>query len=158
MNIIDYKDVDFVNYKLPSMYIIMPHCTFKCDVECGRPLCQNQRLASEPIKTISAQQLIDLYDNNPMSEAIVFGGLEPFDSPEDLQNFLMLFRHNHYDPIIIYTGYTEEEIKERFNWIFLYENIIIKFGRFVPDQKEHFDSILGVNLASSNQYAKEFNK
>ena len=34
-------------------------------------------------------------------------------------------------------------------------NIIIKFGRFVPMQQPHFDPILGVNLASDNQYAKQ---
>jgi len=32
-------------------------------------------------------------------------------------------------------------------------NIIIKFGRFIPDQKSHMDETLGVELASPNQYA-----
>ena len=36
-----------------------------------------------------------------------------------------------------------------------YKNIIIKFGRFIPNDKPHRDTILGVNLASSNQYAKK---
>ena len=70
----------------------------------------------------------------------------------------MLFRHNHYDDIVIYTGYTEKEVKENFDWIFLYENIIIKYGRFIPNQSPHYDKILGVNLSSDNQYAKEYNK
>ena len=35
-----------------------------------------------------------------------------------------------------------------------FKNIIIKFGRYVPNQKEHYDEILGINLASSNQYAE----
>ena len=34
-----------------------------------------------------------------------------------------------------------------------WDNIIIKFGRFIPDQKSTFDSVLGVELASQNQYA-----
>lgn len=157
MEIIDFKDVDFVNYKKPSMYIIMPRCTFKCDVESGRPLCQNLGLAHASTQAVSARYLIDMYEQNPVSEAVVFGGLEPFDSSEDLQCFIMNFRYNHPDPIVIYTGYTEEEVKEKFNWIFLYENIIIKFGRFIPDQPSHYDEVLGVQLASPNQYAKEFN-
>ena len=35
-----------------------------------------------------------------------------------------------------------------------YPNIIIKYGRFIPDQKSHYDEILGVELASNNQYAR----
>lgn len=148
-------DEDFINYKLPSMYLIMPYCTFKCDAECGRPVCQNSALASADIITISSQDIITRYDANLISKAIVFGGLEPFDSAE-LSTFIMLFRQGHCDDIVIYTGYTEEEVKEKFNWIFLYENIIIKFGRFIPDQESHYDEVLGVKLASPNQYAKRF--
>ncbi len=63
------------------------------------------------------------------------------------------------DDIVIYTGYTEEEVVTNFKNYFLllqkYPNIIIKFGRFIPDQKAHFDEVLGVNLRSNNQYAKK---
>ena len=72
--------------------------------------------------------------------------------------FIYYFKQNHDDTIIIWTGYTEEEcedliylIKEKMK----YENIIIKFGRYIPNQKPHFDPVLGVNLASDNQYAKK---
>ena len=34
-----------------------------------------------------------------------------------------------------------------------FKNIIIKFGRYIPNQQAHYDDILGVNLASNNQYA-----
>lgn len=30
---------DFVNYKKPSMVVLFPNCSFKCDKECGRPVC-----------------------------------------------------------------------------------------------------------------------
>jgi hypothetical protein len=36
-----------------------------------------------------------------------------------------------------------------------FDNIIVKFGRYIPDNKPHFDEVLGVNLASPNQYAKK---
>jgi len=36
-----------------------------------------------------------------------------------------------------------------------FDNIIVKFGRFRPNQKPHFDEVLGVNLASDNQYAEK---
>lgn len=115
MKIINVKDYDICNFKKPSMFIIMPHCTFKCDKENGVQLCQNCSLAKEPKIDISIDKLIDLYDNNPLTEAIVFGGLEPFDSEEDLHCFLMNFRYRHADTVVIYTGYTEEEVKEKFN-------------------------------------------
>ena len=28
-------DEDFVNYKDPSLFLIFPFCTFKCEKECG---------------------------------------------------------------------------------------------------------------------------
>lgn len=157
MKIIDIKDYDIVNYKEPSMFIIMPYCTFKCDKENNCQLCQNSQLAHSDKIDIPIDRLIELYDSNSLVSAIVFGGLEPFDSAEDLQCFIMNFRYRHSNTIVIYTGYTEEEIQEKFNWVYLYENIIIKYGRYIPNQKPHFDKILGVNLISDNQYAKEYN-
>lgn len=148
-------DEDFVNYKVPSMYVIMPFCSFKCDIESGTNICQNSSLQNEPNISVGSKELIDRYDSNDISRAIVFGGLEPFDSEEDLHTFIMLFREKHFDPIVIYTGFTEEEVKEKFNWIFMYENITVKFGRFIPNQEGHFDQVLGVRLASPNQYAKK---
>ena len=35
------------------------------------------------------------------------------------------------------------------------KNVIIKYGRFIPNEKSHWDEILQVNLASSNQFAEE---
>lgn len=32
-------DEDFVQYKKPAMFIGMPSCSFKCDKECGKPVC-----------------------------------------------------------------------------------------------------------------------
>ena len=35
-----------------------------------------------------------------------------------------------------------------------FKNIIVKFGRYRPNFQKHFDEVLGVELASTNQYAK----
>ena len=40
-------DEDFINYKKPSMVIEFPYCSFKCDKECGQPVCQNSSLINE---------------------------------------------------------------------------------------------------------------
>ena len=100
-----------------------------------------------------------------MKISIGCGGLEPFDSLDDLICLILNLRYRTPDPIIIYTGYTEEEIesmeyrvgnelKPVLDILKVYENIVIKFGRYIPNQNKHWDNLLGVELASPNQYAK----
>ena len=147
---------DFVNYKVCSMTIAMPYCTFKCDKECGIDVCQNSKLAKEPTIDIPAAKIIEQYLHNPLSHAIVFQGLEPFDSYNDLYYFIYALRFvfKNDDPVVIYTGYNKDEILSKIDDLRKFSNIIIKFGRYIPDQKPHYDEILGVNLASDNQYAE----
>ena len=154
MKIIDIIDEDFVNYKKPCMTIMMPFCTFKCDKECGKQVCQNSDLASAPRIDIPTKKIIQRYLNNPISESVVFQGLEPMDSFYQVINFVKKFREVSSDDIIIYTGYTKKEIQWYLTFFKDFDNIIIKYGRFIPDQKSHFDEVLGVNLASDNQYAE----
>ena len=154
MKIKGLVEYDISNYYKPSMFIIFPYCTFKCDYECGRAVCQNSTLAKEEIKNIKPKDLMERYVNNPLTKAIVCGGLEPFDSLQDLSNFIELARLFTDDDIVIYTGYTEEESVEIIKELSKEKNIIIKFGRFIPDQESHYDEVLGVNLASPNQYAR----
>ena len=146
-------DEDFVNYKKPSMFIISPYCTFKCDKEAGCQVCQNSDLANSPIIEINNDEIIKRYLDNPITEAIVIGGLEPFDTFEELYQFIKDFRRKSNDDIIIYTGYYPEEISEKIRQLSLFLNIVIKFGRFIPNQKSHYDTVLGVELASDNQEA-----
>lgn len=140
---------DFVNYKKASMTIIFPYCTFKC----GKDYCQNSSLAKTPIIEISIDDLVNRYINNPITEAVVMQGLEPFDSWNDLKEFVQKLREYNNDDIVIYTGYNKDEIIEKINELSKYTNIIVKFGRYISNQEKHFDDLLGVYLASNNQYA-----
>jgi hypothetical protein len=83
-------------------------------------------------------------------------GLEPFDSEQELQMLIAYLRVSTQDDIVIYTGYTKEEIQCRSIYQFLLnaKNIIIKFGRFIPNQQPHYDDVLGIKLASDNQHAE----
>ena len=166
MEIKNLIDEDFIQYRKPSMFIGMPHCSFKCDKECGHNVCQNSELALAPTVEIDDEEIIQRYITNPITEAIVFGGLEPFDSFDELCHFLGSFE-NYYKrghihtkeerpDIVIYTGYYPEEIKGKLYKLWLFygrDNIIIKFGRFIPDSLPIHDELLGVNLASCNQKA-----
>lgn len=145
-------DEDFVNYKVPAMFISTSKCSFKCDAECGRAVCQNLPLAAAPVIEINDEELVSRYLSNNISEAVVIGGLEPFDDATELYGFIRTFRQSCADDIVIYTGYYEKEIEPYINRLKAdFENIIIKFGRFIPDQAPHKDEVLGVNLASDNQ-------
>lgn len=149
-------DEDFVNYKKVCMTIEMPYCSFKCDKECGMQVCQNSTLATANNVEVEINNLFKRYINNDISKAVCFQGLEPMDSYNDLIMFISVFREQCDDDIVIYTGYKYDEIKENIDYIAKrYKNIIVKFGRFIPNQESHYDKTLGVTLASPNQYAEK---
>ena len=147
-------DEDFVNYKKPSMFISFPSCSWKCDRECGKQVCQNSTLASAPNIYVSTAAIAERYKNNPITSAIVCGGLEPFDSFTDLWQLIVVLRTTTEDDIVIYTGYNKNEISDKIGMIQSYKNIIIKYGRYIPGQQDHYDEVLGIYLASDNQYAE----
>lgn len=146
---------DFVNYKKVCMTIEFPYCSFKCDKEYGCQICQNLDLTVAPNLEIPIDRIVLLYSENPITEAVCFQGLEPFDSAEIFE-LIGRIRTVSEDDIVIYTGYTEEEVEQLgfYKKLIRYNNIIIKYGRYVPKQIPHYDSVLGVNLASDNQYAR----
>ena len=148
-------DEDFTNYKTCSMFIGFPTCTFKCEKDCGcKGMCQNTALVNSPNINVSCHDVIKRYLDNPLTSAIVCGGLEPMDSKEDLLDLISELRLFYDDPVIIYTGYYKEEILDVIEQLKHYTNIIVKFGRFIPNQQKHYDEVLGVYLASDNQYAE----
>ena len=141
---------DFVNYKKPAMTIMFPYCTFKC----GTEYCQNSPLSKAEDIEIDISNIVIRYLNNPITESVVMQGLEPFDSWDDLIGLVKQLRESTDDDIVIYTGYYKEEIADKVALLSKYKNIVIKYGRYIPDQKEHYDEVLGVSLASENQYAE----
>lgn len=150
-------DEDFINYKRPSMYIATCFCDWKCcnDLNLDVSICQNSKLAESEIKSIPIKHLFDRYMKNPITKSIVFGGLEPLIQMDELLVFIEYFRnHGCYDDIIIYSGYDEYEIPIQIAELSRFENIIVKFGRYIPDSRPIFDKVLGKELVSENQYAK----
>ena len=142
---------DFVNYKKPAMTIMFPHCNgFKC----GAEYCQNSPLSKAEDIEMDISNIVIRYLNNPITESVVMQGLEPFDSWDDLIGLVKQLRESTDDDIVIYTGYYKEEIADKISLLSKYKNIIIKYGRYIPDQKKHYDEVLGVYLASENQYAE----
>jgi len=149
------RDEDFTNYKEPCMLIGFPRCSFKCEEECGKKMCQNSSMALSEDIEIDPEKIVKRYMKNSITTSVVFGGLEPFDSWIDVVALVGEFRRHTNDTIVIYTGYNEDEIQPLVDWLKNNSsNIVIKFGRFIPDQQKHFDDVLGIYLASDNQYAE----
>lgn len=153
-------DEDFVNYKKPSMFIGTSECDWKCCKEQGLDIsiCQNSQLANSKTIDVPVEDLVHRYIDNPLTEAVVFGGLEPIKQQKDILDFIYLLRENDcYDDIVIYTGYNENEIEFVIEFFknMAKKNLFIKFGRFIPNNTPHFDDVLGIYLSSDNQYCKQ---
>ena len=148
---------DFVNYKKPSMFIGTISCNGKCWKDAGLPssICQNDELRGCEIKTMDSYLLAARYVYNPITEAVVFGGLEPLDQEDEIYEFIDILRNKFNDDsdVVIYSGYYPEEVTGSIDVLKKYNNIIVKFGRYIPDDKEVVDNILGVTLSSSNQFS-----
>lgn len=157
MRIKTIVDEDFTNYKKASMFIGTISCGGKCCIEAGIPLsvCQNDGWRSCAPIAMSDRQICMRYMANPLTNAIVIGGLEPFEQAKEVRKLVWMLRNIFMcdDDVVIYTGYTPDEIEEEVKLLSEFKNIIIKYGRYVPNAKTRYDDVLGVNLVSDNQYA-----
>lgn len=153
------QDETFQDYAFAiSMLIACEKCDYKCARDGGfsSSLCQNSHLAQMPTIFLTNEQIYERYKSNPITTAIIIAGMEPLLQFEEIFDLIKYFRlHGNTDPYIVYTGYYPEEISDKINALKEFENIIIKFGRFIPNQKPHYDEILGVMLASDNQWAEK---
>ena len=121
----------FGDYRDPSLFLCAISCNWKCEY------------------------LYKKYIENPITDAIVIGGLEPMLQYKEVIDLIDYFRDNNCDDyFVIYTGYYENEIEDIINLLKQRKNIIVKFGRFIPNSKEKYDEVLGVTLSSDNQYGK----
>lgn len=151
-------DEDFTNYKKPAMFIGIGSCNWKCCKEANIPItvCQNSELANQSEIEVSTDEIFRRYTSNSITKAVVIGGLEPWTRTDDVFKLIQYFRdHSCYDEFVIYTGFKSEEIP--FIITFLknhFTNIIMKFGRYVPNSVPRFDNVLGVTLISDKQYAE----
>ena len=144
-------DENFQDYKKASMFIAFPKCDFKCFQELGLEIsgCQNYEILKMPDIKIKIDKVFERYVKNPITEAVVLGGLEPFFNFDEVYNLISYFRQkNCNDDFVIYTGYYPNEVEN-------YVEKLKKFGRFIPKSASVFDKILGVKLASKNQFAEK---
>lgn len=148
----------FQDYKKPSMFIGTISCGGKCCIENGLPLsvCQNDGWRGSAPINIQDNLIADMYLKDHITQAIIFGGLEPMEQFDELMELIKALRadFNCHDDIVIYTGYNRDEIEKQVVQLQKFDNIIVKFGRYIPKRTSRFDEVLGVTLASDNQYAE----
>ena len=157
MKIKDLIEVDTVNYKEISMFIATCYCDWKCCHEQGisESICQNNLIAKQKNIDISVDEIFHRYIANSLTSAVVLGGLEVLLQWDEVIELVKYFRDHGCDSVFsIYSGYYKNEIEKQINQIRKYKNITFKFGRFIPNQEKHYDDVLGVYLASDNQYGK----
>ena len=150
-------DEDFVNYSKPSMFIGTISCGGKCCLEGGFPLsvCQNDGWRGNAPIDIRDEVIVKRYLQNQITHAIVLGGLEPMEQSDEVLALIKTLREDFdcHDDVVIYTGYYPDEVTAILDKLQVFDNIVVKFGRYVPNMKYRFDEVLGVELASNNQYA-----
>ncbi len=145
-------DETFGDYKEASMLLVTPNCGWKCEG------CQNTHLELLPTKEYSNSNIVERFTKNPLTSAIIIGGLEPMDDTESLSSFLSFIIAKRLDiMIVVYTGYTIEELQDdiyKSEILYLleaHENSILKYGRYIPNDEGYFNEDLGIHLASKNQ-------
>ena len=76
-------------------------------------------------------------------------------------DFMLAYRNVCNDDMVIYTGYEEKDFPVQHIIEYVkrnrYDNIIVKVGGYVENSEPVWSPELGVELASSNQYAFKIN-
>lgn len=147
----------FQDYKLPSLFLASAYCDFKCcrEQHLDTGVCQNAPLAQAPTQDVPDTVIYEKFASNPITKAVVIGGMEPLLQMDEVESLLSLFREKgDHSPFVIYTGYYPEEVPEHLARLRRYGNVIAKFGRYIPDRPSRYDEVLGVTLSSDNQFGK----
>lgn len=138
----------FNDYKKVGMYVAFPQCSLNCKN------CQNAHLREvEPLE-VSLDYLVKIILDNDLIDSVILSGMNPMDSFDDVMSLIREVRNKSNIEIIIYTGMRESNLTNEIKKLKEFNNVIIKFGEYIPNSKEKFDEVLGINLASDNQYAK----
>lgn len=113
------------------------------------------RVSKLPTFDIKISDIFDRYVSNIITRAVIIGGLEPMLQFHEVYSLIYYFRKNNCsDDFVIYTGYYYHEIEQYIKKLQDLNNIIIKYGRYIPDSNPRFDNTLGIILSSDNQYSE----
>ena len=85
---------DFVNYKKPSLFLGSCFCDWKCcrEANIDTSVCQNKSLYDADTIDLEPYQIYALYTSNPITKAVVIGGLEPMIQINEVIELIDFFR------------------------------------------------------------------
>ena len=94
-------DENFQDYKKASMFIVFPKCDFKYfrELSLDASKCQNYEISKMKDIKVSVFEIFKRYTSNPITSAIVLGGLEPFKSFDEVYSLISYFRTNGCAPL-----------------------------------------------------------
>lgn len=79
----------------------------------GCPGCISPELQSYEGNAVDVRQVIDSLPENFYADGLTVSGGEPFDQAEGVAELVDWFINNISGDVLIYTGYTEEELRKR---------------------------------------------
>jgi len=139
------------------MLIACIECDWKCLKEqcLSLGICQNSHINKIQTQESNIPDLIKRFNDNLLSECVIFAGLEPILQFDEVCSFIKEFRKTNNDDVVIYTGYYPEEIIDKIEILKKFKNIILKFGRYRNDLPKTKDDILKIEIVSNNQWAEK---
>ena len=75
MKLVNLIQEDFTNYKKPSLFLGFPKCSGKCNILNGKIVCQNEALRNAEKVEISANEIVELYTKNNITNDIKIDNL-----------------------------------------------------------------------------------
>lgn len=155
IGVLDYAEV-FQDYKDSAILFSAIDCDWKCCREYGQSICQNQKMHGQREVILPFSRVLETICNS-YTDAVIFGGLEPMLQADELVQCIEYLRQQGMSrPIIIYTGYYPHEINTDTLIRLANCHVIMKFGRYDPSYEPKFDDILGITLASGNQFSVQY--
>lgn len=144
----------FQDYKKSALLLCCISCDWKCCIEAGisNDVCQNHNIAKQGEARLPFDVILNRV-NSSLTDAIIFGGLEPLLQTKEVCGLIEYLREcGVKKDILVYTGYYLEEIDSGVLERLKKCHVILKCGRYIPNKPKKFDKILGITLASDNQY------
>lgn len=113
-----------------------------------------------PIFPMPDNGIIELFVYNDKTRALVIKNFAPLNSSsfDEIIELLRKLRveYKQKDSLfILYTDYDKKDIEDKLLALRSYVGpVIVKFGQYDPTYPPKMDSVLGIMLSSSNQYAE----
>lgn len=107
-------------------------CSKQCE-NCISP--EFQKL--EDGTSCTAEEIIHVLDGRQNIDGLTISGGEPFDQPEALLELVMAYKEKFNDDILIFTGYTLDELHEKNSSVIeeiLHHIAVLIDGRYVEDK------------------------